>query len=207
VVLNHITLALFPEILFASPEARSNSIWQQPFVLLFFTGYPWVALFLILSGWVNALKPLILMNSGHQEKAAVSLSSSCFRRILRLILPITVATTISWVMAQLGAYKIGRLVDNGWLNDTRPEPSMNFYQAVMDLFHNFYSTWAESSNYYDKNLWCMAAFLSCSFALYLALLATSKTSPIIRRMIFLGLFIWSWRRRDGKLFEFNNICH
>lgn len=198
IVCNHVTLSLFEEIIAPpSQEARSESIWQKPFIYLFFTGFPWVATFLIVSGWVNAIKPLKLMNAGQHEAAVLTLSSSLIRRILRLIAPVTIATIASWVMAQIGAFNIGAMSANGWMNRTSPHPSSSISQAFMDLLHAIYTTWTEASNYYDANLWCMLWFLTGSMCLYLVLIATSQSKPLTRRLILLGLFLWSWRRRDG----------
>jgi hypothetical protein len=168
---------------------------------MFFTGFPWVALFLIVSGWVNSIKPLKLMTAGQHEAAVLSLSSSLLRRTLRLIAPVTIATVISWIMAQFGAYTLGTMADNDWLRRTSPHPSATPGDAFWDLLHSIYLTWAEADNYYDKNLWCMVWFLASSMTLYLVLIATSHTRPLLRRMVILGLFFWSWRRRDGKFFN------
>ena len=174
----------------------------MPFVYLFFTGFPWVATFLVVTSWVNAIKPLKLMNAGHHEAAVVSLSSSCFRRILRLVLPITIATIGSWLMAQIGAFSIGAMSSNGWMNRTSPRPSPSVSQALMDLLHAVYTTWASASNYYDENLWCMVWFMASSMCLYLVLITLSQSKPIPRRLILLGLFLWSWRKRDGMTFNY-----
>jgi hypothetical protein len=152
------------------------------------------------SGWVNAIKPLKLMNAGQHEAAVLALSSSFFRRVLRLVIPVTIATVASWIMAQIGAYNLGAMSPSGWMNRTSPRPSNTVGAAVMGLLHAFYTTWSEASNYYDENLWCMVWFLTSSMCLYLVLIATSQSRPLTRRLILFGLFLWSWRRRDGKNF-------
>jgi hypothetical protein len=116
----------------------------------FSTGFPAVALFLVLSAWVNAIKPLRLLKQGQHEDAIISLSSSCFRRVLRLVLPITASTVIVWFLAQLDVFHMGYTSDNGWVVDTSPRPSESVGAAIWDLWRAFYTTWSEAQNIYDK---------------------------------------------------------
>lgn len=202
VTFNHLTLSLYPSILNpAAPKDRISSPWQQPFLMLFFTGFPWVATFLVVSGWVNALKPLGLMRTEHHQDrataAASSLATNAIRRILRLVLPVTLAGTLAWAMAQAGAFSVGGKSANFWLWDTSPQPSGGVVAAVLDLFFSYYTTWALSWNVYDKNLWCMEAFLWCSLTLFTVLLVTSRMKVAARRLVLLGMFVWAWRTRNG----------
>jgi hypothetical protein len=148
---NHLTLALAPEII--SPptlEARLASIWQWPFIQAFSTGFPWVAFFLVLSAWVNAIKPLKLLQRGQFEEAVLALSTSCFRRVLRLVAPISVVTILTWFVTQFGVFQLGYNNQNEWLRSTSPRPSESVGDALWKLLYSFYSTWTEAHNHYDS---------------------------------------------------------
>ena len=148
---NHLLLAFAPwEIQPPTQEYRLNSVLQMPFIQAFFTGFPWVATFMVLSAWVNAIKPLNLVKQGLYEKAAFALSLSVFRRVIRLMAPITVATTLTWFAAQFEVFQPGYHNSNGWLQSTSPRPSGPWIDALWNLGRNFYATWSEATNYYDK---------------------------------------------------------
>jgi hypothetical protein len=176
------------------------SFWHWPFIRPFAEGFPWVALFLLLSGFVNALKPIKQMRSYQQDAALKTIALNSFRRSLRLVIPCTIATLISWTICQFGGYKVGKAVDNWWMANTSPEASATLGQAIKDLTWTIYTTWTAADNYYDKNQWTMMWFLKGSIALFVALLATSRAKPSMRMLIIFGLFAWSWKAHDGSYF-------
>jgi peptidoglycan/LPS O-acetylase OafA/YrhL len=195
---NHLSLSLYPQIISPpSPEVILDSPFRWPFVHALFTGAPWVQTFLFISGCVNALKPLKLSCSGQHEAAVLSLSSNTFRRVLRLMAPITVATLLSWILTQIGVYQIANISQNNWLNYTSPRPSANLGSLFYDLFYAMYQTWTEAANYYDRNLWCMVYFLQGSMALYFFLLATARMKPSFRLLLTVVMLLYSWRKTDG----------
>jgi peptidoglycan/LPS O-acetylase OafA/YrhL len=202
VIFNHVTLSLRPEIISPpSPEGILDSPFRWPFIHALFTGAPWVQTFLFISGCVNALKPVKLMCSGQHEAVVLSLSSNTFRRALRLMAPVTIATVLSWVLTQVGIYQIANISQNNWLSYTSPRPSPSFSAMLWDLSYAIYQTWTEASNYYDRNLWCMVYFLQGSMILYLFLLATAKMKPFMRMLLAAALLLWSWRRSDRRCIE------
>jgi hypothetical protein len=198
VVTSHLSISFAPSLVFTPTPEAMLSFWHWPFVRAFAEGFPWVALFLLLSGFVNALKPIKQMRSGQQDAALRTIALNCFRRSLRLVIPCTIATLISWTICQFGGYKVGKAVDNHWMASTSPEASATFGQAIKDLTWTIYTTWTAADNYYDKNQWTMVWFLKGSMALFLALIATSRAKPSMRMLIIFGLFAWSWRAHDGS---------
>jgi peptidoglycan/LPS O-acetylase OafA/YrhL len=158
-----------------------------------------VATFLLLTGFVNALKPIKLARSGRSDVALGSLASSAFRRTLRLMLPCTVATIMSWALCQLGGYEIGRLVESEWMSYTSPPRSTTLFGIASDLIQAIYATWARADNIYDKNQWTMEWFLKGSMVLFVTLLATVKATAKYRMLIFLVLFLYSWESMDAMI--------
>jgi peptidoglycan/LPS O-acetylase OafA/YrhL len=151
--------------------------------------------FLILTGFVNAIKPIKQARAGRVESAFTSLASSCFRRSARLILPCAVATVFSWLICEFGGYKMGHMTDSAWMRDTTPQPSGSVLAAVLRVFKNIYTTWSRGYNELDKNLWPMIFFLKGPFQLYVLLLATVRARPRYRMLIFCGLIWFSWMRK------------
>lgn len=200
VVTSHVIMTLHDHFVYVPSQAAMLSHPSHwPFIHAPAEGFPWLATFFVLSGWVNALKPLALVDSGESDRALSSLSSGCLRRSARLMLPPGIATVISWVLAQLGAYEIANEKGNAWMKNTSPEGSISWSVAVSELGRSIYTTWTEGSNYYDGNQWCMISFLKGSMTLYLVLMATVKATPAMRRAILGIMFLWSWKAHDGKL--------
>ena len=73
--------------------------------------------FFVMSGYLCAIQPLQLMRAGKPDKARSLIASKAFRRYLCLGIPATVATFISWFMAQIGAFKLSTsLPGDVWLH-------------------------------------------------------------------------------------------
>jgi peptidoglycan/LPS O-acetylase OafA/YrhL len=114
-----------------------------PFALPFFRlilhgGFLAVAIFFVLSGYVCSMKPLKLARAGKSEEARKVIGSSAFRRVIRLVLPVTLATTISWYLAQVGAYNMAHsLPEYCWLNFHSAWASDDWATAIEDLFKAF----------------------------------------------------------------------
>jgi hypothetical protein len=153
-------------------------------------------MFLLLTGFVNALKPIKLARAGRVDTALESLASSCLRRTSRLVLPCTVATVFAWILCEIGGYQIGAMVESGWMNNTSPLPSGSVPTALHRLFKAVFDTWKGENNI-EKNQWVVPVILKGSLMLYVALLALVRATPGYRMLAFGALFIYSWACKDG----------
>ncbi|KAF2434181.1 hypothetical protein EJ08DRAFT_495241 [Tothia fuscella] len=197
VVSSHLTLGYAPHLKQPSrDEHTSPAFYNLPFVRVFSEGVPWVTIFLLLTGFVNALKPIKQARAGRVDSALQGLASSCFRRISRLVLPCTVASFFSWIIAECGGYNLGTMVENSWMNGTSPSPSGSVLGAVRTLLRAIYDTWVVANNGLDRNQWTMLWFLRGSMALYVTLLGTVRATPKYRMIIHSGLFLYSWTTCD-----------
>jgi hypothetical protein len=204
VVSSHLCLGYAPYLEYPSMgDTARPAFYNFPFIRVFSEGLPWVTIFLILTGFVNALKPIKQARAGRVDSALSGLASSCFRRISRLVLPCTVATFFSWIIAELGGYNIGAIVESGWMNATSPRPDESLSTAIHTLFKGIYDTWTVSSNALDKNQWTMLWFLRGSITLYVTLLATVRATSKYRLLIHTGLFLYSWSLSDSKFPSFH----
>jgi hypothetical protein len=177
------------------------SIQQYPFVRLLAVGRPSVAIFFMLTGFVNSLKPIKLSTSGQMESALTNLAKSCFRRSGRMMLPVIIMTVISWFFCQLGVYRMAKRVESDWIRDTAASQSPNIDDAISRLFKNLLSTWTNGNNDYDKIQWTMTFLLKGSMMCYTFMFATIYARPRAR-LILLGLiYMYCYNAKDGKLFE------
>jgi hypothetical protein len=93
-----------------------------------------VGVFFVMSGYVCSIKPLKLARQGKADEVRKVIGSSIFRRQLRLGLPATIATTISWTVDRLGGFALARsLPGNIWLCFHTPV-WMDFSTSVRALF-------------------------------------------------------------------------
>lgn len=91
-----------------SKPGDNNRLIQLPFLRLIYSGPPAVALFFIISGYALSMKPIRQIRSRSYDSLLGTLSSSIFRRGLRLFLPCFASTFIILVMVRLGLYEITR---------------------------------------------------------------------------------------------------
>lgn len=176
----------------ADGEGGPSSWMQQPFLRLVGQGPAWVALFFILSGFVNALKPVKLARSGNIESALSNLAISSFRRPFRLFLPATATTIISWFITQFGAYETARRSDAYWLYITSPSPSPTWGKAFEDLLTAIRTTWLyEPGTPYDQPQWALLFLLQGSMFVFTALLITINLTPRFRVFAIVVCYFWS----------------
>ena len=123
---------------YATPanEDGSVNLFQLPFLRLVSCGHTCVSVFFLLSGFVCSLKPLRLARAMKPEEVRTAIAGSAVRRVFRLVVPCTIATVISWILAQFDAFGMAQTVGEDWLHYTSPRPSTSIYQAIIDLGRN-----------------------------------------------------------------------
>jgi hypothetical protein len=102
VYIDHFSAPHFKGMLDSYGSTPSDtSILQLPIIRLLYNGGPMVCVFFVISGAVLSLKPLTLLNAQHWINVYQTLTSSVFRRFIRLYLPTTIVTFLVMVMVQL----------------------------------------------------------------------------------------------------------
>lgn len=88
-----------------------------------------------MSGYVCSIKPLKLAREGKADEARKNIAASAFRRVVRLSIPAAIATTLSWLLCQLGGYHMAhsRAPQTSWLYFQSAWGSANWSTAVKDL--------------------------------------------------------------------------
>ncbi|KAI1629023.1 acyltransferase family-domain-containing protein [Exophiala viscosa] len=199
----------------ANPESSSRYSDQQanreflrlPIVRLLYSGPPMVQIFFVISGYALSYKPLKLMRSGLSEKLMTTMTSSIFRRGMRLFLPCFASTFIVICLAQLNLYKMTEdFAENMRVLPedhcyTQPNLWLQFVDWLqqMLIFVNVFdwSLYAGSVEL-DRHLWTIPVEFRCSMALFLTQMAVARMSTRLRISTFTLLIIWgvSWGRWD-----------
>ena len=190
---SHLTLAFARWIVPPSQGPGGPIAWMQlPILRLVVQGPAWVAMFFVLLGFVNGLKPLQMIRSGDIEGGLLNISISTFRRPFRLVLPSVAATIIAWVLAQIGVFDLARQTDAYWIRITSPAPSPTWSQAVLDLFKAIRTTWMfPPENPYDQPQWALVYLLEGSLMVSLVLLMTANLAPRFRMLVVALCCYWS----------------
>lgn len=151
-----------------------------------------MAVFFVLMGFVNSLKPLKQARSGQYEAALSNLASSSFRRTFRLILPSSLATMVAWMICQLGLMERGRTGDAWWLYENTPAPSSSWSQALKALSKALWHTWTfGGSNVFDQPQWTMIYLLQGSMMVFTVLLVVINLNARWRTLMLILFVFWS----------------
>ena len=174
------------------PDSEEPYLFQRPILRLPANGHSWVAVFFLLLGFVNALKPIKLARSGHADLAASGLARGGFSRVCRLILPASLVTTISWVLCQFQAYKSAYFSDAYWLHVHSPAPSGDALTALGALKNALIDIWMFGRDtYYDQPQWAMIHLLQGSIMVITALVLTINMTPRWRTISLMTVVCWS----------------
>ncbi|KAJ9648832.1 hypothetical protein H2201_005092 [Coniosporium apollinis] len=193
VVTGHLVTAFAPHIHSPAPSpSESPALFQLPILRLCAAGRGAVALFLLITGYVNAIGPISKSRAGNADAAFVSIARSALARTGRLVLPTAIATLISWFLANVNAYHMTMHVDATWIRQGwhRQEPTV--WAAVTSLVHAQISTWTTGWNEYDGTQWSLIYFLIGSMIVYMTMVATVLVTPRARKVVYVVLFSYAW---------------
>ncbi|CAD0087813.1 unnamed protein product, partial [Aureobasidium vineae] len=89
-------------------ESSNYEFFKLPFLRFLYTGASQVAIFFVVSGYALSYKPVKQMRNGEREGLLTTLSSSVFRRAIRLYLPCVASTLLVILWVRLGLYEVTR---------------------------------------------------------------------------------------------------
>jgi peptidoglycan/LPS O-acetylase OafA/YrhL len=185
VVFHHSSLLCYPEIMHGWGSTPQNRLFVQlPLIRIFHSGSAMVAIFFIVSGFSLSYKPLKLIRNTRFPEVLDSLSSSVFRRQLRLILPAAAVTFFSMIATYVGWYGTGNprqppqfatLLENiaNWVHSVR-ELADPFRPVV---YPNGYNP------IYDTNLWTIPVEFHGSMVIFLLLLGLARVYTPVRLLV------------------------
>lgn len=207
VFLDHFLLPYHPGMIFGFGIADSSSMLQLPIVRIFHSGSAMVAVFFFLSGTVLSLRPRIMSQQHAWDSLLHNVSSSVFRRAIRLYLPSVIATFVVMMAIQLHFYdaKFPIPIEK----DFRLPPRYpTFWQQAVDWTYHVLTvlvyprTWLLhldniTVSEYCPQLWTLPVEYYSSIILYAYLVGTSKVRlqyrvPISALVSMYSMFCHRW---------------
>lgn len=178
----------------------SNSLWaygaedirtavQLPFIRLWFIGDSAVAIFFVISGYVQSYRPF--WHAYHNKdvnEALRGMTSSIFRRAIRLYLPVLAIMLICAVASYIGLFETarrnyGETNELYFLQEMLPPRFDTFSEQIVDVVRVFldmmkFGVWAPNDpltgNLYDNHTWTIPVEFHTSMVLYLVLMVTVR---------------------------------
>lgn len=172
--------------------------YDIPWLRIPVSGAAAVAIFFILTGYVNTLAFFRKTRSGDSTGAMAALSKSALTRVGKFVPPVLLATTLDWLMAEAHAFELGTHTDSGWIAGSSVMPEKNPLTSLHHLYASFLGLWTGGWVEFDKTLWPILSLLQASLDAYLFLLATSGCSKKARRIVLAMLYLWSWASDQSK---------
>lgn len=207
VVGGHLCTAFAPWL--HSPAADPKTaphLFQLPFFRLVVGGRTAVAIFFLVTGYVNSIGPIGKSRAGNHDAAFVGIARSSLARSGRLVLPTMAATIITWFLANTNAYHMTKHVDSTWIRQGwhRQEPTV--WSAISSLTKVLVETWTIGWNEYDGTQWTLHLFLKGSMFVYTTMFATVLVKPKARMIIYAALYVFFWQLGEGKFEHAQNAA-
>lgn len=183
----------------------NTSFLQLPGIRLMYSGPPMVAVFFVISGYVLSYKPLRQMQHQDHEALFSTLTSSVFRRALRLFLPCLASTFIVACLAQLGVYSLTEdfAIDMRNISEAHAVMAPTAWIQLRDWVHKMidfinvfdWSLYSGSVDL-DQHLWTIPVEFRCSMALFITHVLVARMRPTVRVMTLCFLLPWGtyWDR-------------
>lgn len=194
------------------PTGESNMyVHQLPIIRLLYGGRAMVAIFFVLSGYVLSRRPLMAVRAKSYDSMLQSLSSSVFRRGIRLYLPTIISTSLVFVAIRAGGFeRATAIAQDGvtmhfvefhpiayatWREQARDYT--NFVRAYVD-----FTNWGEWYNLYDPHVWTIPLEYRASMVLFLVLVCLSRARTPWRLALTaaFAVFCARWGRFEIVLF-------
>ncbi|KAL5324032.1 hypothetical protein ACEPPN_008575 [Leptodophora sp. 'Broadleaf-Isolate-01'] len=186
VMVYHYHLDMFAfttEAPYGAPKTSPWEFWRLPYLrIIWCSGHTQVGIFFVLSGFVLSWSSLSSIREGRHEKFSLSLSSSVFRRWMRLFVPCFLIGILSLVQFYAGLIDLpmtrqntflAQLIDYIWESERFANP-FQLERTGFDVFHK-----------YNNTMWTMPVEWAGSLAVFLVLLMVSRIRSYTKRTIIL----------------------
>jgi peptidoglycan/LPS O-acetylase OafA/YrhL len=166
---------------------------QLPIIRIFYAaGSAMVAIFFIVSGFSLSYKSLGLIRAGRFPELLDSLSSSVFRRQLRLVLPPAATTFVSMLVTHAGWYGTGPNSREPPHYDSLEDNVLLWLRSVVELGDPFRPV-VYPGGYnppFDTNLWTIPVELHGSMVIFVTLLGLSKLHSLVRLAVLVSIVLY-----------------
>lgn len=177
-----------------NPDHSPSSWIQLPFIRIIFSGRPMVHIFFVISGFVLSYKPVKSIHSRNLDRCYSILSSSAFRRPIRLFGPCVVSTFLIMLMVQYG-----------WLYTPFPTVTEQFWAWKTAVFHSITWPWEWDRDLrpgYDVHLWTIPIEFAHSMLLFMVILMLSRVRQRVRQSAVVLLMVYFLCCGKWAAFEF-----
>ncbi|CVL06329.1 hypothetical protein FPRO04_11391 [Fusarium proliferatum] len=174
-----------------SGEGLRPRLLQLPFLRIAIQGRLGVIIFIYVTGYVCALKPLALFRRANYEAGWSCVSKSALRRLPRLLYPSAVATVMAWTATQLGLFEAAKMTNSYYLTQT-VQDKLPLSSAVRQLFVNIFNTWTGAGNKYDVHQGTLFELFKGGMFVLLFITATAKVQVKFRMGASLLLWGYLW---------------
>ncbi|POS86647.1 hypothetical protein EPUL_003583 [Erysiphe pulchra] len=177
-------------------DGAASSPFQLPFIRVLYSARPMVHIFFVISGLVLAYKPLTYIHSQQFLALENCLSSSVFRRAIRLFLPSFIALILTALAVGSGiSDRRYTYFDGSFLYHFR-----NVFHVCWNLMG---ASWTidlldNGQPEYNPALWSIPVEFSQSLLLYITILGLSRCTTIVRLGLH-SIILW-YCFRSGHLF-------
>ncbi|KAF8856883.1 hypothetical protein BDZ45DRAFT_803789 [Acephala macrosclerotiorum] len=206
VYLVHFVVNWFPVLKNKYGAAPGETYFLQlPIIRVFFSGHAAVACFFVVSGYALSYSALTKIRKEKKMEAFETLSSSTFRRCMRLYLPCAAATLICMLLSYNDLFTQDPLF---W--DTLPPqlPTFNlqfrdWWNHQKDFMYPF--IFVEGVPYsppYNGHLWTIPLEVRGSWVTYGTVLASANLSPVWRMAFLIAWDSYLWYMGKWDLFLF-----
>jgi peptidoglycan/LPS O-acetylase OafA/YrhL len=205
VLFHHSSWLWYPDLVRGYGSSPDSYFFVQlPIVrLLHAAGLAMVAIFFVVSGFSVSFKSLSLIRGGHQPELFDTLSSSVFRRGLRLVLPPAATTFVAMLIANFHWYGTGPGSREPLVYPTFGENLISWLRSVIELFDPFRpAIYPVYNPPYDTNLWTIAVELRGSLVIFLTILGLAKLRGSIRLALLLAIVLFLFFNVYAHLFLF-----
>jgi hypothetical protein len=156
----HISYATHDVATAWAPDAKQDFL-RLPIIRFFYHGPAMVSIFFVLSGYALSYKPAKQMKSGETDALLRGLSSSVFRRGMRLYLPCIASTLMIVMIVRIGMYDWTRELanDGARLTGYRDRHAWRYDTFAEQMWHwgtsfiGFMNPFTGKRMYLDGHLW------------------------------------------------------
>ena len=196
VFLHHYTFQVPPYLSYYgvdTTETRSSSVIQLPFIRVIISGTPMVHVFFVISGFVLSKKPLKLARAGNYSDLHTTLSSSIFRRGLRLFLPAAASTFIVLLLIRAGWHH-QQPIDGG------------FWTQMCDWGRLMFRIMQGGDEFqlfpYDDHVWTLPVEMSMAVLLFVTIMGLSRCESLTRLVLILVFMLYCFLSHRWAAVEF-----
>ncbi|KAF7899129.1 uncharacterized protein EAF01_008342 [Botrytis porri] len=171
-----------------------SSFMQLPFLRVLYSGRPMVHIFFVISGFVLSLKPLKLARAHNYADLQTTLSSSVFRRGMRLFLPTTASTFMVMIFIRMRLVRI-----DGF--ETISQQFMDWLHAIWTIAYSWDwdKIWWPK---YDVHVWTIPIEMAQSMFLFVTITGLARCKVWIRLFMLVVIMLYSLKCGRWAAFEF-----